>query len=211
MHTYDCTFHGLHEWHNKMFEKLGWMAMALDHHNKLKIDAYLDGINRLMECLKSKHDKTRDEDRRDDLMILLENTKCLRDCAHILLGGTHHQQSENGCISGKQHPATFHGLHHWLVYKFEKLGWMCLAKHHGHSLKINAYMDSIKNLRASLEKKLNELEEKDRKDDIQILHHNVCVLQRSAHKLLDGNVSHHHSNTYSRKSSKTKKHSSHSH
>lgn len=209
MHQHDCTFLGLHKWHNHMFEKLGWMAMAKKHNNSLKISAYFECIERLHECLERKIRDTKDYDRKGDLKVLIDNTHCLRDCAHHLLSGND-VQNDNECKSGDSHEATFHGLHKWFKRKFEKLGWMCLAKKDGNNLKIKAYMDSIERLKASLEDKLKALHEADRKDDIKILHENVCVLQSAAHKLLDEHINihtHTHTHTPHRKSSshRTKK------
>jgi len=171
-----------------MFEKLGWMAMAKKHNHNLKISAYLEGIEHLSKCLDRKLRDTKDYDRRNDLQVLIDNTHCLRDCAHHLLNSeTAH--SDNDCKSGNDaHAATFHGLHHWLKHKCKKLGWMCLAKTHGNTLKIQSYMDSIERLASSLEAKLKSLHEADRKNDIKILYEDVCILQGAAHKLLDANV-----------------------
>jgi ABC-type Zn2+ transport system substrate-binding protein/surface adhesin len=192
MHNYDCTFYGLHKWHDAMFEKLGWMAMAKNHNNDLKLRAYKEGIQHLLECLQHKHNDTIDQDRKNDLKILIENTKCLQSCTHKL--DSNHEHNNNECKSGHAHAhdATFYGLHKWLKHKYEKLGWMCLAKHHHNTLKIQAYLDSINRLRASLEQKLDKLEEKDRKDDIKILLADVCILQKTAHHLLDGTHRHSH-------------------
>ena len=54
MHSHDHTFYGLHEWHNYMFEKLGWMAKAQKHGNDLKIASYKDSITRLMKAIEEK-------------------------------------------------------------------------------------------------------------------------------------------------------------
>ena len=201
MHLHDCTFLGLHKWHNHMFEKLGWMAMAKKHTNSLKITAYLDCIERLYSCLERKIHDTKDYDRKQDLQVLIDNTHCLRECANYLLNSVD-AHSDTDCKSGNAHNATFHGLHKWLKHKFEKLGWMCLAKKHGNILKIQAYMDSIERLKASLEEKLKALDEADRKDDIKILHENVCVLQHAAHKLL---IEDNHTHTTHRKTSQHKR------
>jgi hypothetical protein len=85
MNIWDCTFHGLHEWHNHLFEKLGWMSMVKHYNNKLKIKSYLDGIQNLENSIKSKYEKTRDADRRDDLQVLLDNVYCLKHCSNVLL------------------------------------------------------------------------------------------------------------------------------
>ena len=187
-----------------MFEKLGWMAMAQKHHNQLKIDAYMEGIKCLCECLESKLRKTRDADRKDDLRILLENTHCLKACAHALLGSTT-TEDKGKCVAGEGHEATNCGLAHWMKHKFEKLGWMCLAMEHGHHLKVKAYLDSIQRLKASLEMKIKEVHEADRKDDLKILHEDVCILQGAANKLLSGTHMHHSSHHRSKHTKKATK------
>jgi len=191
MHTNDCTFLGLHNWHNNMFENLGWLAMAQKHHNQLKMDAFMDCINQLHKCLTNKLRKTRDYDRKQDLAILLDNTMCLKDCANTLI--TSSTIEDNGkCVAGEAQKATNCGLAHWLKAKFEKLGWMCLAMDYGNHLKVKAYLDSIQRLKASLEKKMKEVKETDRKADLGILHNDVCVLQGAAHKLLSEENHKHH-------------------
>jgi hypothetical protein len=182
-----------------MFEHLGWMTMAQKHHNQLKIDAYMEGIKRLHECLESKLRKTHDADRRDDLRILIENTVCLKSCAHALLSCTT-EEDKSKCDAGEGHKATNCGLAHWMKKKFEMLGWMCLAMDHGHHLKVKAYLDSIQRLKASLEMKIGDVHEADRKDDLKILHEDVCILQGAAHKLLteESHRAHmHHSHRHS--------------
>lgn len=188
MHNYDCTFYGLHKWHDAMFEKLGWMAMAKHHNNDLKIRAYKDGIQNLLECIQRKINNTIDQDRKNDLQILITNVECLKSCTDKL--DSNHKHNDKECTSGNAHDATFHGLHKWLKHKYEKLGWMCLGKHHGNTLKIQAYLDSISRLRSSLKQKLDQLEEEDRKNDIKILLDDVCILQNTSHILLDGTHSH---------------------
>lgn len=81
----DCqnpaTFHGLHKWHNAMFEKLGWMVLAKAHGYDEKVSSYKTGLNRLVEKIQCKWDATREEDRKDDLKILLDNANVL--LAHV--------------------------------------------------------------------------------------------------------------------------------
>ena len=191
MHNHDCTFLGLHEWHNNMFEKLGWMIMAKSHNNDLKINTYIDSIKNLQECLHAKINNTIDQDRKNDLKILLDNTECLNMCINIIKDLVIEKKYGNECKNGNAHNATFHGLHNWLTHKVEKLGWMCLANYHGNLLKPQCYIDSIMRLKASLEHKINQLHEQDNKDDLQILLIDVCALQHGSHKLF--NISHHSS------------------
>jgi hypothetical protein len=72
--------------------------------------------------------------------------------------------------------ATFHGLHEWHTHMFEQLGWMILAKSHGAMDKIAVYKAGLARLKHALEQKIKETREKDRKDDLHILHHNVTTL-----------------------------------
>lgn len=72
--------------------------------------------------------------------------------------------------------ATMRGLQKWYEAKFEKLGWMILAKHMGYNDKIASYKRSLMRLKHHIELKLEEVDEHDRKTDLKIMHHNVCVL-----------------------------------
>jgi len=78
---YPATFHGLHEWHNAMFEKLGWMVLAKEKHMDDKITSYKNGLNRLKEKLQCKWNSTEEQDRKDDLKILADNVEIL--IAHV--------------------------------------------------------------------------------------------------------------------------------
>jgi hypothetical protein len=78
--------------------------------------------------------------------------------------------------------ATFDGIQHWYVSKFEKLGWMVLAKTHGHEDKIKEYKNSLKRLKEAIEHKLTHVTENDRKHDLMIMHHNVEILIDHADK-----------------------------
>jgi hypothetical protein len=74
--------------------------------------------------------------------------------------------------------ATFHGLHHWNKAMFEQLGWMILAKEHGMMDKISTYKNSIKRLKMAIEKKMKHMKDSDKKEDLMIMYHNVCCLEK---------------------------------
>jgi len=78
--------------------------------------------------------------------------------------------------------ATYHGLHEWHKAMFEELGWMILAKSHGMKDKITTYKNSLARLKWSLEQKLQHTMEEDRKQDLEILHHNLMILIEHANK-----------------------------
>ena len=55
----DCnpaTYHGLHEWHKYMFEKLGWMMLSINkgNQNPEKITSYKNSIDLLLCALDKK-------------------------------------------------------------------------------------------------------------------------------------------------------------
>jgi hypothetical protein len=77
---------------------------------------------------------------------------------------------------------TFHGLHNWYISKFEKLGWMVLAQERGHHDKIACYKKSIQRLKKELEAKMETIENHDKKTDLKLMHHNICVLMEHANK-----------------------------
>mgnify|MGYP003335543208 FL=1 len=92
-HTdYEATFMGLHKWTKHMFEKLGWMILtqAKRGPGSLKVQAYLEGIDRLESSINHRHKLTQDPDRKMDLEILLENVMILKKHAHRDLKGEEH-------------------------------------------------------------------------------------------------------------------------
>jgi len=175
---------GLNHWFESKFEKLGLMALAKEHGNDLKVRSYLQSINHLKKCLSDKILSVHDLDRKDDLKIMLDHTETLSIAANKLL-----ESGLGKCSNNKKHnmtdaqETTFYGLHKWEMKMFENLGWMVLSNNEGNSLKIKFYFHSIDILKESLHKKMNDVQEKDRKDDLKILYDDVCILWRAADKL----------------------------
>jgi hypothetical protein len=71
---------------------------------------------------------------------------------------------------------TYWGVNEWYKEKFEKLGWMVLAKYRGYHDKIAEYKNSLARLKRALEHKLTHLRDKDKIDDLKIMHQNICIL-----------------------------------
>lgn len=82
------------------------------------------------------------------------------------------------------HSSTFHGLNKWHNAKFEKLGWMVLAKAKGHDFKIIAYKKGIYHLIKSIEHVMDEYSDHDRKHDLHVLLMNAKVLEAYVNKHL---------------------------
>ena len=77
---------------------------------------------------------------------------------------------------------TYPGLVHWYHSMFETLGWMILAKDHGFEDKIATYKKSIQRLKEGIEKKLREIENNDKRQDLEIMLRNVELLINHTHK-----------------------------
>jgi len=76
------TFSDLEHWHKKMFEKLGWMILAIHEGNIEKVNIYLKSIKYLIKKIDDKIKITHDEDRINDLMILKQQTTNLQFFAY---------------------------------------------------------------------------------------------------------------------------------
>lgn len=79
---YSATMIGLNGWHKAMFEQLGWMVLAKEKYGLSdKIATYKNSVNRLKEAIECKMTQVHEQDRKDDLQILLDNVIILK--AHI--------------------------------------------------------------------------------------------------------------------------------
>ena len=77
MHT-DATFPGLGAWYKYLFEKLGWMLLTKTYGHDIQIKAYKNSVDELINHLNSKYKTIKDKDKKDDIKILLSNTKILK-------------------------------------------------------------------------------------------------------------------------------------
>jgi hypothetical protein len=77
--------------------------------------------------------------------------------------------------------ATMKGLLKWYKSEFEKLGWMVLAAERDPSnslmkKKVEVYKESLQRLHEKIMCKMMTVEEKDRRDDLEILMRDLLVL-----------------------------------
>ena len=75
-----------------------------------------------------------------------------------------------------EHEFTYHGIKHWYEAKFEKLGWMLLAKRNGYADKVMTYINSVKRLHAAIDQKAKHMRDKDKRDDLYIMKADVETL-----------------------------------
>jgi hypothetical protein len=73
------TYQGLHKWFRSVYERLGWMVLAQHKGYNDKIICYKNEIKRLEMSLKDKISKIKDEDKKEDLKILLGYIKVLKE------------------------------------------------------------------------------------------------------------------------------------
>lgn len=83
-----------------------------------------------------------------------------------------------------QHACTFDGVECWFKEKYEKLGWMVLAKAKGYDFKIKPYKMSIKHLLMTIENLMTEYNDSDKLHDLKVLHMDTQVLMVTADKIL---------------------------
>ncbi len=80
--------------------------------------------------------------------------------------------------------ATMHGVQHWYVREFEKLGWMVLAKSKGYTDKVNSYKKSIDRLIYTIEQLSTEYQNQNRKHDLHVLLAESKILKSFVNKHL---------------------------
>ena len=74
--------------------------------------------------------------------------------------------------------ATMCGISHWYKAKFEKLGWMILAKEHGYTDKVEEYKNSLKRLEEAIKHRMKHMVDPDKKMDLQIMLKNLKILMK---------------------------------
>ena len=74
----DATYHGLHDWYRKSFEKFGWMLLAQNRGDLDKLKCYNRMVNHLVEALETKIKNITNKENIDDLTIMLNNSKILQ-------------------------------------------------------------------------------------------------------------------------------------
>jgi hypothetical protein len=78
----NITMHSLQKWYDNAFKNLGWMVLAKQRGNmEDKILVYKNSIRRLMGKIECKLHSITDHDSKEDLKIMWENAKVLREHA----------------------------------------------------------------------------------------------------------------------------------
>ena len=75
-----ATYCELERWLIHDFEHLGWIVLANANGNKLKVKAYKDSVNRLVDAIAAKiSSENLPADKKEDLEIMLEKAVVLQD------------------------------------------------------------------------------------------------------------------------------------
>ena len=89
----EVTFHGLNEWYDRVFSKLGWMVLfkmkhfdTVQNENgkkeiSLKIKEYIMSVCKLQGALNDKMKKATSDEKKEDLNIMLTDVNILK--AHL--------------------------------------------------------------------------------------------------------------------------------
>ena len=73
--------------------------------------------------------------------------------------------------------ATSHGLKQWYDSMFERFGWIILAHSKGYMKdKVYSYKQALMRLQDKLECKIEDIQDPDKKKDLEIMHKNLQVL-----------------------------------
>lgn len=70
---------GIHHWHTRMFEKLGWMVLAKEKGYGFKVDTYRKSIDHLIKTIDHVAAEYENHNRKHDLRVLRMNVVCLQD------------------------------------------------------------------------------------------------------------------------------------
>jgi hypothetical protein len=80
------TYQGLQIWITNLFQQLGWMLVIKENnHNKFKISSYKESIKQLSIHLNAYKNRTKDEDKKNDLETMIIHTNVLKKYVKRLL------------------------------------------------------------------------------------------------------------------------------
>lgn len=103
----EVTIHGLHHWFTKTFEKLGWIFLAMNEGNSEKVTCYINSVNRLLASLNDKVKKVEENDRKNDLIIMIKKVNILKGIIDNILVKTNKIQmgGKRGSRKGSKKPS----------------------------------------------------------------------------------------------------------
>ena len=165
MNINDTTYVGLSKWTDTIFQQFGLMILAKEEKNDFKLKSYLESITIFLKQLK------KNSTRYVQCMKMIEMIKHLEFYVHKLEKMKLDDSDYKMKILTDETPvkSTTCELQKWMTDKFDQLGWICLSKFKNDTVIVTEYFNSIKLLIASIEKKISEVKDKDRKDDLVII------------------------------------------
>jgi hypothetical protein len=72
------TFESLSSWYIYIFQNFGWMVLEKERGNHLNMQSYKDSTNRLLQSLKFKLNNIHEYDRKEDILIMINNIQTLQ-------------------------------------------------------------------------------------------------------------------------------------
>ena len=180
MNINDTTYVGLSKWTDTIFQQFGLMILAKEEKNDFKLKAYLETITIFLKQLKESsviYNRITCESHGRISPTVYECTKMIEMIKHLefYVHKLEKMKLDDSDYKMKiltdETPvkSTTCELQKWMTDKFDQLGWICLSKFKNDTVIVTEYFNSIKLLIASIEKKISEVKDKDRKDDLVII------------------------------------------
>lgn len=163
----------LERWLDELFQKLGWMVLAIDENNKSKLNNYVSSIQRIKNLICEKIIIVNNHDSKNNLQLLYENVQVLENFVNKIIN----PKLENMNQSNEKNKRTLCQIHGWYVSLFKKTGWMLLVIAENNKLKLDNFSNSINDFIIVNNNKQTEIQDQDTKNDLIILNDNMKILK----------------------------------
>lgn len=184
----EVTCEHLNYWYKSKFEKLGWLVLSDSIYMNEKLVEYRRCLVNLIDALNTKTQNLSDVDKQLDIQIMnMNSNKLLKTFDTVLIPVfdmlseyRHHDHHKHDNIPTEL--KTLAHLKFWYKKMFKTFGWLLIS-----NKPMNEYTHHLKLLVASLMQRMN-ISGNDTKEDLDIMHRNVCKLSYFVYYVLNRNI-----------------------